>query len=269
MDISAFPPFDRRPRRMRRNFGPLLKMMFQAVEREKENGVKCVQVGAHDGRMADPLFLELVKGAWEAILIEPHPVYFAELQRRHANNAKIQCLNVGVSDEPGTMKLFHINEDVAKGYPRGLRGCASLELERLEAAITSAETRHNLVRVDGDVTATDVSLFRLDAILSDQNWSDVDVIVIDVEGHELKVLNSFDLSAVKPSLLIVECNGANLVEEDEYVAVLQQLDFTVFRMDHDLVALPKDRVAIPLSQMMSWLGMQAFPDATTAEAGED
>lgn len=256
MMTSDLPKFDVRPRRMRRNFGPLRTMMYRALDDLRQGDVRCIQVGAHDGRMADPLFQELNKGRWSAMLIEPHPIYFSQLQSRHSGNEKVNCVNVGISDRAQTMKLYHIDEEIGAGYPRGLRGCASLERDRLEAAIASAIQRHDLVRKPGDVTTTDVNLVRLDTLMAQNGMDSVDIIVIDVEGHELAVLDSFALSEIGASMLIVECNAANLAQEDEYVAVLEKAGFEVFRMSADLYALHPERMKLPFSAMMNWIGLQ-------------
>lgn len=47
---------------------------------------------------------------------------------------------------------------------------------------------------------------RLDALLTSEGLLDIDVMSIDVEGHEMQVLKGLDLSRIKVSVLIIENN---------------------------------------------------------------
>src|SRR5207247_1581295 len=64
-----------------------------------------VDVGAFDGFAGSNSFPFVARG-WTAILIEPHPVSFARLQRRFASNAKVTCLNMACAEASGKRPLF-------------------------------------------------------------------------------------------------------------------------------------------------------------------
>lgn len=252
-------------RRPRRNHATLRRMIFRALDAAKGGDVQVVQVGANDGRMADPLNEELRKGRWRGLMLEPHPDYFADLQKTYAGLERVACRNLGVSDAAGEMVLHHVRADAERSYPDWVRGCASLSRDRLMDALAIASRRTGVEVSEEDVQATPIRLDRLDAILAAEKIDRIDALVVDVEGHELPVLGSFDIAAAGLSVALVECNGANMPEQAEYVAAIEKAGLEVFRLGDDLVGLDPDKIAIPISDLMRWIGyapLGASPDAT-------
>jgi len=215
-----------------------------------------VQIGAHDGRMADPVHRHLERENWGGILIEPHPVYFAELTKRHAARQNIELLNVGISDSPGHFELFHLNEAARDRYPRGARGCASLDRNRMVDALRRVNDRKGLPVLEEDVSATTIELRRLDAILAEYALRNVDILVVDVEGHERQVLNSFDITALDLKFAIVECNGPDVEFEAAVVQRLKQADLRVLRLGDDLVGFREGELKIPVETALPLAGLQ-------------
>ena len=74
----------------------------------------------------------------------------------------------------------------------------------------------------GDMIATTIHAKRLDRVLSENNYNRIDILVIDVEGHELAVLNSLSDPETFPKLAIIECNGRDLSRQAEYIEIFHQ-----------------------------------------------
>lgn len=216
--------------------------------------ITLVQIGANDGRMADPVFPYLSKGGWQGVRIEPHPLYFSELTALHANQPEFQLFNVAISDEPGQMELFHLNEAARDRYPRGLRGCASLGRDRMEDALRRGSRRRKVQIEDGDIVSTRVEVRRLDAVLAEAGIRQADILVIDVEGHEINVLNSFDLPALGLKMAIVECNGPDAGNETEIARLLGTAGLTVTRFGDDLIGIRDGAIPVPLDAVHNLLG---------------
>ena len=49
-----------------------------------------------------------------------------------------------------------------------------------------------------------IKTYTLDSILKNLNIKDIDYFNLDVEGHELSILNSFDIGLYKPKVISVE-----------------------------------------------------------------
>jgi FkbM family methyltransferase len=86
----------------------------------------------------------------------------------------------------------------------------------------------------GDMIAITIHAQRLDRVLSDHDYNRIDILFIDVEGHELAVLNSLSEPATFPKLAIVECNGRDLAHQADYVDALSSMGLRIWRVGDDL-----------------------------------
>lgn len=119
---------------------------------------------------------------WTGINIEPQPhlVEMLAAQRPHDVN-----LGVGVSDEPGTLELHVVDDDVQRTTFSG-------EL----AEIYRKEGRR--------VTLHHVPVMTLDAILEEHPLPRIDFLKIDAEGFEDKVFAGLDLTKHRPAVILAE-----------------------------------------------------------------
>ena len=246
-DIGKFRP--RRPKKMNH---ALMAMILNGINDIKKGNVFVLQVGAHDGKMDDPIFNTSQKYGWGGLLIEPHPAYFSDLETVYKDNEKVEIVNCGISSDEGTMPLYYLNEDARPAYPTWMRGCASLEKDRMLQAIEKSQVTGR--DTDSDIAFTEINMRRLDNLLKERSVKSADIVVIDVEGHELSVMNSFNLKKLKVSAAIVECNGVNVEQEDEYVAALEKASLDVYRLNDDLVGLKPDAINIPIEDLLHFFG---------------
>ncbi|WP_299500148.1 FkbM family methyltransferase [uncultured Roseobacter sp.] len=263
MDIDSLVTIDpQRPRKLR---GPLKTFLLQSFAQTCRKPIRLVQVGANDGKMADPVYPFIAKGGWTGLLIEPHPIYFAELQALHADNPDLVLRNLAISDAPGSLELFHLNEAARDRYPHGLRGCASLERGRMAEALQRGKKRKNVTVRDDDIASTQVEVSTLQTVLEEEGLRQVDIFVIDVEGHETRVLNSFNLKAFKPKLMIIECNGSDVGDENAIVGVMKEAGLRVSRFGDDLIGIRPGAIKIPMEAMLHFLAIAPLPldDAST------
>jgi len=145
----------------------------------------CVEVGAYDGRTGSATYLFERKG-WDCLLVEPNPALAQAISRhRHC-----QVSNCAASSREGEA-TFHV--------ARNLEQMSTLDMT----------TEHDLWIRDlgGSLEEITVPTARLDTLLAKAGFPRVDFITIDVEGHELDVLQGFSLDTYRPRIVIVEDNG--------------------------------------------------------------
>jgi FkbM family methyltransferase len=154
---------------------------------------RCVEVGANDGRTGSASYLFEQRG-WQCLLVEPIPALAQEIRKHRA----CTVVNCAASSSAGEAKFF---------VAEGVEAVSGLDLtpERLEWA----------QRVGGTIREITVRTATLDSLLEDAGFSDLDFVTIDVEGHELAVLEGFDLDTYRPRVVILEDNS---VEGDVRVA---------------------------------------------------
>ncbi|WP_050602058.1 FkbM family methyltransferase [Ruegeria sp. 6PALISEP08] len=247
MKIDTLPTaIDGRPRKTKL---ALLDFLLRCFDAQAEL-VTVVQVGANDGRLDDPIWQFWSKDYWRGVLIEPHPVYFSDLSSMHEENPNVALVNCAVSEWPGKMDLYHMDEGVRDRCPRWLRGCASLTEERMLSAVQRANRNRGEDIPLSAVVCTQVSARRLDDILHDLEITQADLLLIDVEGHEVSVLNSFDLSSLNLKLAIIECNVGDRGDEETIVSTLNDAGLLTYKFVNDIVAVRPEVINVPVEAML-------------------
>lgn len=221
------------------------------VHRISPDGVRFAQVGANDGKLADPILRFIETGAWQGVMIEPHPAYFADLSELHRGKAGIQLVNCAVSNAEGQMQLFHLSEAEHGAYPSWARGCASLKHNRLVEVLTGKRKDGKPSDLDAEIEAVTVPVRRLDAILADAGLSKLDFLIVDVEGFELNVLDSVDLGVLGLRACLVECNGTDIGNEARIAHRLVSAGLVTFRLDEDLFGAHPDLLRFGLRNRFS------------------
>lgn len=218
-----------------------------AVNAAAGGAVFYVQIGAHDGQLADPVFKIARENGWRGLLIEPHPVYFAALQHRYRNRRGFALRQVAISDQTGVLPLFHLRNDLQDQLPRWVRGCASFDAVRVARQVRIGCKLRGLEYRDDMIARTDVPVRRLDQVLAEEGITSADLMVIDVEGHELQVMASADLRALALRGMLVECNGRNAVQKPDYAAAISRAGMTVYELGEDLCGFAPDRLSTDLA----------------------
>jgi FkbM family methyltransferase len=136
-----------------------------------------VEVGANGPRTLSQTYA-LEQRGWTGVLVEPQPDLAAELRRQRS--AKVFAEACTSRRNSGSRMLLHL----AGGH-------------------SSFDQNLNIADVKPHGTI-EVPTRTLDQILTDAGAQRVDFISIDVEGHELEVLDGFDFERWQPRLMIVE-----------------------------------------------------------------
>lgn len=154
---------------------------LNALYRNRRSGT-CIEVGAHDGiHLSNTYYFEQL--GWRCVLVEPN----ADLCARIRQNRKAVLFACAASDNEGVATLLQ-GSDVNDVY------------STLESANTDKTLSRNCVHVA-------VKTKTLTRILAEAGVDCIDFISIDVEGHELAVLQGLDLTRWTPSIIVVEDNS--------------------------------------------------------------
>jgi len=167
-----------------------------------------VEVGAYDGvGFSNTYFLDAI--GWEGILVEPAPNQ-AEACRRSRPHSRVVQAACGRGGGRSRFK-------VAKGGP----GIGTLSYMG-----DDPEHEGRIAREGGTIEEVEVPLLTLDEIVGDP-ISKIDLLSVDVEGAELQVLESGNLTALSPELIVLEDNsgGVDRRVEDLLVAAGYRKDF--------------------------------------------
>lgn len=188
--------------------------------------VTFVQVGANDGQHGDPLHRHVKRDGWRGYLFEPVPLYFAQLVANYESCPGIECFNFAVSSSSGHQKIYYLDPAKADAAPRWARAIASFNKEHL--------TKH---LAEDLILEESVRCLPFEDFAREQGIGDVDLIVIDVEGHEGAVLSTFDLARINPKLVILEHIHTPEADLAGIEKALEEAGLVIIKGYKDMIAL--------------------------------
>lgn len=173
--------------------------IYNAAKRvlKKDSGFY-VDIGANDGVTGSTTYYLEQKG-WTGVLVEPNPELHKILQEKRPNSRLQKCL---ISDQ--NIDTFYI-----------VKGEGNLHgLSRIEKSEKFSE---HVAKHAGDIEEVDVKSMTFHDLLKTENApAFIDFVSLDVEGHELNVLKTFDFNAYEVFLFCIEDNSkgrSRVIEE--------------------------------------------------------
>lgn len=148
-------------------------------------------VGANRGQFLQELLDNIGNTDCSIHCFEPGKTPFTDLAAAYGNDSRTRLNNIGLGNDRGEKQIFY---DVAGS------GCASLTKRNLD---------HLGIYFDQSEL---ISLTTLDEYCAENGVDEIDLVKIDVEGHELDVLNGahrmFDARAI--NMVSFEFGGCNV-----------------------------------------------------------
>ena len=140
-----------------------------------------IDVGANDGVLFSNTYKFAKAGAC-GVCIEPSPPTFRKLRLNHLFHRKVKCIRAALSDNPGSLPFIH------DGYEAVLSRVASLDC-------TSTS----------DEKSIEVPAITFPQLLDRHpNFRKVDLLSVDVEGHEKQVLEGLAENPFQTRLIVLE-----------------------------------------------------------------
>ena len=165
------------------------------VERLFPNGVRSfIDIGANDGVLFSNTYKFAKQGA-KGVCIEPSPKAFLKLKLNHLIHPRLKCLQAAVSNKPGHIFLKEdgYEETLSKVYPNPVpKSCK-------------------------------VATVTFDDILKRYpKFTEIDLLSIDVEGHEKEVLEGLNNKSFIAKVIIIESDkcGSFHFSENNYIPFL-------------------------------------------------
>lgn len=162
-----------------------------------------IDVGAHIGGYSNAIFKANVNS--NVLAFEPHPKTFMKLSE-NVNSKNFAPYNLGVGDDNDTLELFDYHDNDGSQH-------ASLYIDVIESIHKGNPVSHK------------VKVIRLDEFLEKENIKEVNLLKIDTEGNELKVLLGVKrfLLANKINAIHFEFNEMNIVSKASFKDFLDLL----------------------------------------------
>jgi FkbM family methyltransferase len=181
--------------------------------------IKLIDVGANRGAFYNDLTLVFKSARMNVLLIEPIPDCYNELKDRFSNNKNVIILKEAVSNIIETRDFFINQFDETSSL---------LKIKNNIRELEGVDTKQNQV--------LNVTTNTLDNIVSEQKikWGKIDLLKIDVQGFEDKVLLGGTETLKKTDFIWIEVSFKPLYNEtclfNDIYTLLSEINFILFEI---------------------------------------
>lgn|GEM_PF-888044 len=157
-----------------------------------------LEIGANDGFTGDPLNPLLARSdtRWRGVLVEPVAHLFAQLVQRYGINPRLQLEQAAIGETDGRATIYRLA--TTPGDSLWLDQIPSLDPDRLR------ESAAQFGKGGGVPIAEEVPLLSVATLLQRHAITRLDLLVIDTEGYDWRILRQFDLTRLRPQLILYE-----------------------------------------------------------------
>lgn len=199
-------------------------------------GLRFIQIGANDGVQADPIRRYVVKYRWTGLMVEPLTVNFRELERNCSGLVGVRCLQAAVDSSVGRRLVYDLQSDL-EGLPAWARGLGSFDLERLRQVV------RELGIEESAIVSEEVETITWREVWSEFGSGRCDVLTIDTEGQDIRLLRLAGIAVRRPRLVHFEHSCCAVDERLEFYRELLLLGYEIATQGGDTVAYLPVRVS--------------------------
>ena len=196
-----------------------------------------VQIGSNDGKTGDPLYPLFQKhAAWKGLLVEPIPYIFNKLEANYPDRSRFQLANVAIG-ENGELPFYYVDKAAINELPN---------LPYWYDQLGSFDRGHITKELDGVLTphirSMQVTSVDLSTLFGRFEIKTVDILHIDAEGYDWRVLQQLDLNSYQPIFILFEFHH---LSQDDQSAALHFLGdrYEIYQVGIDWLAVNGDKVA--------------------------
>ena len=162
--------------------------------------VNVLVIGANDGPSTDPIFpLMQEHPEWRGTFVEPVPYLFAKLKKNYAGKAHCTFVNAAVSTAAGALKFHYVSPQARLDHPE-----FPTWVEQLGTFDKKIITDALDGRLEPYIAEAEVEAVTLRELLARAQITAIDVLLIDTEGHDWKILQQLDLQQFQPGVILFE-----------------------------------------------------------------
>lgn len=165
-----------------------------------EKAVFVVQIGSNDGKTNDPLYPLFKKNQqWKGLFVEPIPVFFEKLTKNYPDQTRFTFENVAIN-QGAKMPFYYLDTAAAKNEISDLPFWA----EQLGSFDKEHILKHLEGRLEPWIISQEIEGISLPTLLSRNKIKSIDILHVDAEGYDWKILSQLDLRQFLPTFILFE-----------------------------------------------------------------
>jgi FkbM family methyltransferase len=147
-----------------------------------------VEVGANDGKTGSFTY-NLASIGWNGLNFEPVPRLYEKCCMNHSNHTNVKSFQIGIGES--SCETTIIDADTLSTIDTDTMNTYS-HTPQFASYFTNNNQYHT------------IKIERLDTMLEQNNITNIDLLVLDVEGYEENVLKGFTIDKYLPKIFIIE-----------------------------------------------------------------
>ena len=212
------------------SFLNLEKIILQLAEKKIIDSL--IQIGANDGVTHDPLHKAIKNFGLKSLLLEPIKEPFLDLKNNYLNYKNVKLENSALSIDSEILFLYKVNPRYSKKYGT------------LPTGITSFDKKHLIKHGINNrhIIQEKVSQIGIIELLNKHTISSFDLLFIDTEGYDCRIINEFFLKInnIRP-IIIFEWSHIKNTELQSTLNKMLNNNYSFFPVGDDVFCFPIEK----------------------------
>jgi len=199
---------------------------FQLLASKKRS---FIQIGANDGVKNDPIYKHVKNSKWEGVLVEPLPDFIEKLKENYKDCMGLQFENSGISDVNGTLNFYFLPPECNE--PDWFQQIGSFSKESIEFNL------NNFPEIIPRIVSKKIPVLTLNDLFLKYKILSLDLLLIDAEGFEMRILQGLTASKVRPTYIFYEWGSMAADDNNKLKVFLANLSYKLYVAGPDMLAV--------------------------------
>jgi len=221
---------------------------------KRQRRVFFIQIGAADGKRADPIYHFVKRYKWEGVLVEPLPDVFELLKKNYHSVSGLNFENVAISEknEMRSMSRIPLSAVEQNRVPRWAFGISSLVPEKTVFSHKNT-SKSVFVNLQKEKISENVKCITLKSLLDKHKIKEVDVLQIDTEGYDINIIRQINFSELRPKVINFEQQWLTEQEKNFVTKHLKSFGYFLYNCGEDMLALlePLENYGYDIEEIVS------------------
>lgn len=195
-----------------------------------------VQIGSNDGVTGDPIYhLARSRFRSKVLLVEPVPYLFEKLKQNYPDRRRFIFENVAINDG-SKQQFYYVRKEVVN------------ELEHLPVWYDQLGSfyKENIIKHLNGVLTPHIEEITIEGITLEELFKKnevkaLDLLHIDTEGYDWKILSQLNLNIIKPTIILFEHKHLQETERKRAISFLEQ-EYEIFQFAGDYLCIRKAKM---------------------------
>lgn len=199
-----------------------------------------IQIGANDGKSRDMMYDYIDKYDLAGILVEPQAEVFEKLKEAHKDHRRIRFANVAISERTEQLDFYTVKKELIT--PENYFEATAIASFDKDTFMKTLERRIPKViskisdNLEDNYEIHAIEALSLSDFLNKESVENFDLLFLDCEGIDHKIIKMVDFKKYHPKLIIFESKFLNDAERAECENLLISNGYDLFRHGNDTCA---------------------------------